>query len=571
MRFASVVMILTFTLTACAPSHAGRSASGNQTASPGASTGVKSMVAAINEDPGNFWDGITGGGGSGARELGHMVNQYLVALAPDAQPQPRLLAELPSQDNGTWRVLPDGRMETTWKLRSDVLWHDGTPFTAEDIVFSILVNRDPDVPNGNQAAAKLIEKAEAIDPTTVVTTWRDLYPFADRLEHRELIPLPRHILERSYREAKDTLLLQPYFSTEYVGLGPYKVARWEHGSHLDLVANEHYFLGKPKIDNIRIQFIADENAMLANLRAGSLNLVLPPGGPEFDQIMDLKREWDTSRQGTVITESVRWTFIDVQKNRTTQPAELADPRVRQALFYAIDRPELARAILAEFGVVADSWVHPDYPVFKIVQPSIKKYDYDPRRASALLAEAGWRPGPDGMLEKSGAKFNVGLRYRTEERDAIVIREAFKAIGVTAELQFLSDQLLRDRQQRATFTGLDITNNPMGGLSAVRRFITEAVPTAENRWTGTNRGSYANPAWDALGERLRVTLSERERDDIERQLVDVFTTDLPALPLYYEGQALPLGHGLTGVQPTRGVAHTGHVMHTGNVHLWEMTR
>ncbi len=571
MRLAYVVIVLAFALTACAPSGASPSSTGNQGASSSASRGAKSIVAAINEDPGNFWDGITGGGGSGARELGHMVNQYLVALGPDAQPQPRLLAELPTQDNGTWRVLPDGRMETTWKLRSDVLWHDGTPFTADDIVFSIFVNRDPDVPNGNQAAARLIENAEAIDPTTVVATWRDLYPFADRLEHRELIPLPRHILERTYREAKDTLLLQPYFSAEYVGLGPYKVARWEHGSHLDLTANDRYFLGKPKIDSIRVQFMADENAMLANLRAGSLNIVLPPGGPEFDQLVQLKQEWDRSKQGTVITESVRWTFVDVQKNRTAQPAELTDPRVRQALIHAIDRPELARAILADFGVVAESWVHPDYPVYRVVQPALKKYDYDPRRTSALLAELGWRQGADGILEKGGAKFTVGLRYRTEERDATILREAFKVVGVSAELQFLSDQLLRDRQQRATFTGLDITNNPMGGLSAVRRFISEAIPTADNRWTGTNRGSYANPAWDALGERLRVTLSERERDEIERQLVDIFTTELPALPLYYEGQAIPVGHGLTGVQPTRGVAHTGHVMHTGNVHLWDVAR
>jgi ABC-type transport system substrate-binding protein len=112
---------------------------------------------------------------------------------------------------------------------------------------------------------------------------------------------------------------------------------------------------------------------------------------------------------------------------------------------------------------------------------------------------------------------------------------------------------------------------MGLLSAVRRFASDANPTADNRWTGTNRGGFASPAWDRLGEQVRVTLEEGKRVEQERELVRIFSADLPVLPLYYEIQMVPVAQGLTGVQPIRGIAHTGHVMHTWNVHEWDLQR
>src|SRR5262245_44028387 len=92
-----------------------------------ASSTPKILTVAVNEDPKNWWEGVNGGGGGGSRELSHFVNQYLASIGPDGTATPRLLAELPSIQSGTWRVSPDGTMETTYKLRSDAKWHDGTP------------------------------------------------------------------------------------------------------------------------------------------------------------------------------------------------------------------------------------------------------------------------------------------------------------------------------------------------------------------------------------------------------------------------------------------------------------
>ena len=568
--FTRLFLCVLFVGVACAPaSDPSRGAQGSRSQDGTGAAAPKAVTLSINEDPGSFWEGITGGGGGGARQLGHLVNQYLVALKSDALPEPRLLAELPALDKGTWTLLPDGKMETTWKLRPGVVWHDGTPLTADDIVFSIQVNKDPEVPNGNQATVRLITGAQAVDPLTVAVSWSGVYPFAERLEHRELIPVPKHLLETPYREAKDTLLQQAYFSSEYVGLGPYRLTRWERGSHLDLVAFDRYFLGRPKIDTMRVQFLPDDNTIIANLLAGSVHAFLPTGGPSFEQMMQVKRQWDAAGRGQVLLESVRWTFVEAQKTRSAQPIDLLDPRVRRALQHAIDRVELTKAVLGEEGIVADSWVHPSFPYYAAVQDALTRYPYDPRRASALLAEAGWERGSDGVLAKGAERFRTVIRYRAEETEANIVRDAWKGIGVDGSLEYVSDQQLRDRALRAQYTGVDINNNPMGGLSAIRRFESAAIPTSDNRWTGTNRGAYSNPQFDAIGDQFRVTLEENKRVELERELVRIFSSDLPSMPIYYEIQTVPMGGGLVGIQPIRGIAHTGHVMHTWNVHEWDL--
>ncbi|HZT07918.1 MAG TPA: peptide ABC transporter substrate-binding protein [Chloroflexota bacterium] len=560
------LFVLVLLLAGCAPTSGTRTPVQNQ---PGQVTGPKVLTVAVNEDPKNFWDGVNGGGGGGSRELSHFVNQYLAAIGPDGTPTPRLLAEFPSTDAGTWTVSPDGRMEVTYRLRPGVTWHDGTPFTADDMVFSWEVDRDPAIPNGNQSAVKLIEQMVATDERTAVATWSQTYPFADRLEHREFYPLPAHLLERSYRESKDSFLAQPYFSDEYVGLGPFKVKSWEHGSSLDLDANESFFLGRPKLDRIHVLFIPDPNTAVASMRAGAINVFLPTGGPDWDQLQPLDQEWKATGKGTVVAETIRWKFAEPQKSRLADPGDLADPRVRQALLLGINRQEMASSLLGEMGNVADSWEHPKFAVYAQLKDSITQYPFDPKRATAQFAEAGWTPGPDGTLQKNGVPFHTVITYeQNQEKEATIIRQDLKAVGVDGDLEVISNLVLRDAELRASYTGIGIAQNPMGALSAVRRFASDQIPTAANRFAGTNRGSFTNADWDDIGKRLRTALLDSQRIDLERDLLTVFSAQLPALPLIYEIQAVPVA-GFKGLIPITGVPHTGNIMHTTNAHEWEL--
>lgn len=565
-RLFSVVVFSTLVLAACAPP--GGSTSGGQSQGQSAPAAPKSLVAAINEDPRNFWVGINGGGGSGSREIGHMVNQYLANILPDGQAVPRLLAELPSVEKGTWNVSPDGKMQVTYKIRPGVAWHDGTPFTAEDIAFSWEVGRDPAIENGNQSAVRLIDGVVAVDPQTAVMSYTQTYAFADRLEHREFYPLPKHLLETAYRENKDAFLSQPYFTDEYVGLGPYRLVTWDHGSHMDLVANDKYFLGKPKIDRIRIQFIPDTNTGVANMRAGSVNTFLPTGGPDLDQLLPLKQEWQPTGRGDVLLERIRWQFAEPQKGSIAQPADLRDVRIRQALLMSMNRDELTKNLQGEFGGVAQSWVHPTAAYYARVKDAIVEYPFDTRRAAALFAEVGWTPGSDGVLQKGGQRFTLVIRpEEARVKEAQVMQQDFKAVGVDAQVEVLSNVLLRDAEARANVPGMGVNQNPMGGVSAVRRFASDQIPTAANRFGGTNRGQFANAQWDDVGARLRTTLDDDKRLDLEKELLQVFSAELPALPIQYELQAIP-AVGFKGMVAVTGSAHTGNIMHTTNINEWD---
>ena len=563
-----IVAVLSLALAACAPASPG--GQGPQGEGGGrATSGPKILVAAINEDPKNFWDGINGGGGSGVRQLGHVVNQYLAVLDSAGIPHPRLLAELPSVDKGTWQVTPDGKMEVTYKIRPGVTWHDGTPFTADDIVFSLDVGRDPAIPNGNASALRLMEGIVALDPQTALATWRQTYAFADRLEHREFFPLPKHILERPYRESKETLIAQPYFSSQYVGTGPFKMAKWEPGAFMELVANDSYFLGRPKIDRVRVMFIDDSNTMVANMRAGEVNIVLPTGGPDWDQLEPLKREWQGTGKGDVVIERVRWQFVEPQKGPLANPADLRDPRVRLALLAALNREEMSRSLQGDQWGVAHNWVHPSFAHYPQVRDVTVEVPYDPRRATALMAEVGWTPGSDGILQKGGQRFAMQIRPgEGREREATIAQQDWKAIGIDGHMEVLSDALLRDAEARATYFGASINQNPMGGLSAVRRFGGDQAPTAANRWAGTNRGQFSSPAWDDVGSRLRTALDDDSRIQLERELLRVFHAELPAMAIQYELQAVPVA-GFKGLVPISATAHTGNIMHTWNVHEWDM--
>ncbi len=529
----------------------------------------KTIAIGMDEDLSSIWDAVTSGGGSGARELANVVNQHLVAITSDGSPTPRLLTELPSLERGTWVLQPDGTMETTWKLRPNVRWHDNTPFTADDLVFSYAVNRDPDVANANQEAVRLISRMDAVDANTVKVTWSEPYPFADRLEHRELFPLPRHLLERSFIDAKESFLLQPYFSDDFVGLGPYKIARWERGSYLDLTAFDDFFLGRARIDTVHVQFITDTNTMLAHLTSRSVQMMLTLGsGPGFDSMMALKRDWESSGYGTVLTDPISYRFIEPQKRHIASPSDLADPHVRQALMYGLQRDELMHVRFGDQGTLADSWVNPQFRQYQQVQSAITHYTPDMRRAASLLEDAGWKRGSNGNLDKNGQPFSLTMRDGDGEQDSLIIASNWKALGINGAYEPRGTALMRDRQDRATFTGVDITSNPMAILSVSRRLATVGIPTAENRWSGSNRGGYTNPTWDDLDKRAFASLQEGDRVDIERELARIYTTDLPLLPLYFQFDVVPVGGGIKGPVANTGVSHRGFILHTWNIAEWD---
>jgi peptide/nickel transport system substrate-binding protein len=162
-----------------------------------------------------------------------------------------------------------------------------------------------------------------------------------------------------------------------------------------------------------------------------------------------------------------------------------------------------------------------------------------------------------------------MRTRDDQKEALIIADNWKEIGVVGTYEQQTAQELRDRAARAQYTGVDISRGSMPPLTIIRSLASEQIPTPENRWTGSNRGAYASSNWDELSRRFLSALDDPKRVEIERELVRLLTTDLPLMPLMYDPDLIAAGGGLAGVLPATGTAHNGQIMHTWNIHEWDM--
>src|SRR5579871_2708090 len=226
-------------------------------------------------------------------------NAFLDLYDGQGKPLAYMAEGLPALNTDSWQVFPDGTMQTQYHLKPNQVWHDGTPLTADDFVFTSEVWAPS---NGFRTAVtpySLIDKVTAPDDRTVVVHWKSLYPDAAVLlgaARFGLSPLPRHILGPVYQQGLEAFQASSYWGVDFVGNGPYKLDHWETGSYIDSVAFDQHVGGRPKIDRIRWMFIPDPNAALANLLSG--NTLVALDSITFPQMQQLQQQWAESKAGT---------------------------------------------------------------------------------------------------------------------------------------------------------------------------------------------------------------------------------------------------------------------------------
>ncbi|MBM2810713.1 MAG: hypothetical protein HW416_1472 [Chloroflexi bacterium] len=568
LRGALAALLAVATLgSACAPSApaGGGAAVGAEQPQAQAPRGPKNLAIGILREPQGLNEIINFGlTTSGNKQPLLIAHNYLAVRSADQTWIPQLAAELISIERGTWRVNPDGTMDTTWKIRPNVKWHDGTPFTADDLLFSLTVYKDPDIPNNIGNILRAMESAQVVDPQTFAIHWSRIFVTANTAQG--LIPMPRHLMEQQYRTDKTNVPNNPILGNQFVGLGPYKLVSWESGVSMNLTRFDDYFLGRPPLDTVTVKFVPDQNVMIASVLAESIDVLLPLG-VDLDAVTDIKRRWEgTGNQAFVAdTGALRYIMIQHRPDYGRPANGLTNRAVRQAFSHATERATVSEVSQGGFAPAADSWFSPNSALYAEVRASIPQYPYDLARARQLLSQAGWNQATDGELTNAanGDRFEIEIRSSSgvgADRMLNTIADGWKAVGAQVNLNIVPAALSSDPEYRVTFPGAQVTGN-IFDMFFTDVLYSKNIAGPENRWGGPNRSAYSNAAADTFSEKLAVTIDPAERIALHKGMVAQVMGDAALVPLFFEQGAVLALKGITGI---RGSAEN---MNTWNMFEW----
>jgi len=316
-------------------------------------------------------------------------------------------------------ISPDG-LAITFHLRKGVKWHDGSPFTSRDVLYTHRVTIDPNTPTAYAEDFKQVKSISASDDHTIRVTYA--VPFAPALASWGNAILPAHLLE-GRDITKSPLARNP------VGTGPYRFKEWVAGQKIVLESNHDYFEGRPWIDRYIYRIIPDTSTMYMELKAGSIDLM---GLTPVQYARQTTSVGFTSRFNKYRYPAASYVYLGYNQRHPL----FKDRRVRQAMTAAIDKEELIHGVLFGMGQKA---VGPIVPGRWAYNPNVKEIPYDPKRAAELLAEAGWREkNSDGFLVKNGKpfRFTILTNQGNQQRllTAQIIQQRLRFVGVDVKIR-----------------------------------------------------------------------------------------------------------------------------------------
>jgi peptide/nickel transport system substrate-binding protein len=496
-----------------------------------------------------------------ANKIHELVMAGLSRVDVQDEPHAQLAEAVPTLENGLWKLLPDGGMETTWKIRPDATWHDGTPVTSADYLFGATVSQDRELGESIPQPYGLISGIEAPDARTVVINWKGPFVQADTFSGNLGRILPKHLLESAYTANKASFYSLPYWNRSFIHAGPYRITEFEPDSHVLLDAFDSYVLGRPKIDRIEVKFIGDVNTLVTNILAGVVELTL---GQNFspEQARDLKSRYTS---GTMVTSPVvADTVAVIPQFINPEPAALADLRFRRALTHAFNRQELIDTILDGQVPIAHAIVGGLHPQ---AERAAFKYEYDPRRAAQLIEEMGYRKGSDGVYQDAGGR-PLAMEVRGIQEEEIRVKTtlfaeaSWRQLGIATNLLMVPDSV-RDLSYLQTWPGMRTKGYGAGLASFTSYFHSSRVPLPENNFSGGNGPRYMNPELDSLIDRFNGAIPKAEREQLIDQAVRHVTENATAIGAFYVPYMAALSNRLVNVTTSSFNARGW------DAHLWDI--
>jgi peptide/nickel transport system substrate-binding protein len=555
-----LMLCLAFLLAGCAPTPAAPApgpapaqlASAPAAVAPAQPRAQKILHVAVLREAEGFVAPVTGAGASGgASQQPGFASNMLQNFDERGNKLAELAVALPSTSDGTWRINADGTMETIWKLRPNVKWHDGQPVTGEDLVFGYRVVTTPGLPTTAGSFTRNISEVVLLDPLTVAVRWKALFVEAD--QPLDLLPvLPKHLLEGPLSSlSPDAFARLPYWTTEYVGNGPFKLTSWERATQLDFAAFDDYYRGRPKIDRVILRIVPDTNTQIAGILSGDLDLLLPQG-IDVDTALTIKDRWAGTANQVLIGSNGRLRFATPQaREEQVQPKALLDFRVRQALQRSMDRQAISEAISRGVAVPADGVVPPFYDVYKSLEPALVTYPYDVAAAQRMLQEVGWTKGSDGTLRNAqGEEFKLAIaggQSARIDREMNAMAIGWKELGIQPIFAPFSQSQVA-HEFRWDYPGIEIGGTTLDDVYTTRRSC-NSIPSAANNWRGNNRSGFCSQELEAMIDRLAVTIEPDPRLQLQREIVRYVMTDASVFPMYWDIQPILAVASVKGVHPS----------------------
>ncbi len=492
------------------------------------------VVVAHRQEPDRFWQPISGL--SVAHEVGGAMNHPLVGLDNNSEYFPILVEEVPTAANGG---LSEDSLTWTLKLRDDVTWHDGEPFTSEDVKFTY----DMIMLEGTDVTSRVgwdsIESVETPDDHTVVLTFSEVdAPFLWRLSRTSI--LPEHIL--------GGLTAEEFNAAEWfrapVGTGPFMFEEWVSGDHITLVKNPNYFVeGQPYLDEVVYRVVPDANTLLNMTETGEVDVQfrVPDDVAEFvDGMPDVDRLTEQS-----VTPWLLW----INNNHPL----FQDVRTRQAMAMGFDKEIIARGIFRNMSEVADGPISPQLAAYN---PDIAKFRYDPEAAAALLDEVGWKDEDgDGIREAhgvEGVEDGTPLSFETANLAGEQIRvqllslihAQWKELGIDAEINLVDVATM--------FGDMHPNNNFDTSYSYIGRYADPDIGALYlDREEYGNKGNYvgySNPKVDELILASQQTADQAKRTEYLQEAQAIIAEEVPQIFIAWRANTTAVNDRVKGYLP-----------------------
>ena len=498
--------------------------------------------------------------GTKDNDASRVVNEPLISFNRDGEFMPILAEAIPSVENGG--LSRDGT-SVTWRLKKGVSWHDGKPFTADDVIFTWEYAADPATGAVTSGSYQNIKHIDRVDEHTVKVVFTEPTPFwYDAFCGVRGQILPKHLVgEYKGQNSRNS----PY-NLKPVGTGPYKMVEFKPGDVALYELNPHYHVpNRPFFDVVELKGGGDA--------ASAARAVIQTG--EFDYAWNLQVEKDVleriERQGTrgkvvifpqanvehiQLNRTDPWTEVDGERSSLKVPHPfLTDLLVRQAYNVAVDRRTIAEQLYGNAGQPTSNFI--DSP--KRFQSPNTRWEFNLEKAAQWLEQAGWKRGSDGIRVKDGRRMKIVYQTSVNpvrQKTQAIVKKAFEHIGIEVELKgvnagvyFSSDPANPDTY--AHFYA-DIQMYSFGPGSPdpqahLNRFVSWEIAQKANNWSGRNIVRWSNAEYDRLWRQAETELDPVERAALIIRMNNLLVEDVALIPVIWRNGVRAVNHKLHGME------------------------